>query len=296
VSNDDPDATTIRRREARSGNVSFGDAVTLHNTSRSRIVMVPFFIRRSVGIDLAVKLVTYRKAEPPNDWITVEEKSLSISEPAARALLKGLKEHLAVAEEKEDGSYILIRVSEGTADLGAHDPAAVAAVLTRVLSQGEVVKHLAEAELSEELVKALRGAIRLKEMQSAVAQLRTHLDSGQSDESVYQEWCEAHSWAFGNAYVMRDDVRHISLGDRLDLLLPTVISGYRDLVELKRPNMEVMRYDESHRNYYFSSEASQAIGQCHRYLDIFGEVAAKGLLDHPEIVAYHPRAIIVIGR
>jgi hypothetical protein len=26
------------------------------------------------------------------------------------------------------------------------------------------------------------------------------------------------------------------------------------------------------------------------------EHAAKGLLDHPEIIAYHPRAIIVIGR
>ena len=26
------------------------------------------------------------------------------------------------------------------------------------------------------------------------------------------------------------------------------------------------------------------------------ELAAKGLRDHPEVVAYHPRAIIVIGR
>lgn len=34
----------------------------------------------------------------------------------------------------------------------------------------------------------------------------------------------------------------------------------------------------------------------HRYLDRLQDVAANGLLDHPEIVAYHPRAIIVIGR
>ena len=75
-----------------------------------------------------------------------------------------------------------------------------------------------------------------------------------------------------------------------------VISGYRDIVELKRPDMRVLLYDEDHRNFYFSADVSRAIGQCHRYLDVLHEVAAQGLLDHPEIVAYHPRRIIVIGR
>jgi hypothetical protein len=31
-------------------------------------------------------------------------------------------------------------------------------------------------------------------------------------------------------------------------------------------------------------------------LDVLHEVAANGLRDHPDIVAYHPRAIIVLGR
>jgi hypothetical protein len=60
--------------------------------------------------------------------------------------------------------------------------------------------------------------------------------------------------------------------------------------------MQVLYFDEPHRNFYFSAEVSKAIGQCHRYLDVLHDVAAKGLRDHPEIVAYHPRAIIVIGR
>ena len=57
-----------------------------------------------------------------------------------------------------------------------------------------------------------------------------------------------------------------------------------------------MAEDDKHRNFYFSSEVSRAIGQCHRYLDVLHEEASKGLRDHPEIVAYHPRATIVIGR
>jgi hypothetical protein len=292
----DDDVRTIHWRTAASGRVGYSDPIILHESSRSKIVLVPFYIHRSHGTELSVKIQGYRKGDPPNDWVLMEDKSVSLDEAAARALLVGLREHLAVAKEGSDGNYILIRVAEGTAQLGEHDPATVAAALTRVLSQDEIVRHLGETELSVELIRAFRGAIRLKEMRAAVAQLRQHLEAGEANEEVYQKWCEAHSWAFGNAYVMRDAVRDISTGDRLDLLLPTVISGYRDIVELKRPDMDVLRYDATHRNYYFSSDVSKAIGQCHRYLDVFHEVAAKGLLDHPEVVAYHPRAIIVIGR
>jgi hypothetical protein len=60
--------------------------------------------------------------------------------------------------------------------------------------------------------------------------------------------------------------------------------------------MPVMYYDQSHRNYYFSADVSKAIGQVHRYLDVLHDEGAGGLQDHPEIVAYHPRGIIVIGR
>jgi len=286
----------IARREAKSGNVSYGDGVVLHDTSKRRVVLIPFFIHHSDHNELAIKITTYLKKAPPLEWPILEEKSLSLDEAATRRLLGGLRDHLAVAKEDSDGNYILIRVLEGTAQIGEHDPAAVASALTKVLSSQEILEHLTDTDLSEELVKAFRGAIRLKEMQTAVSQLRDYLERGETSEEVYQRWCETHSWAFGSAYVMRDEVREISPGDHLDILLSTVISGYRDIVELKRPNMRVLLYDEDHRSYYFAADVSRALGQCHRYLDVLQEVAAKGLLDHPEIVAYHPRAIIVIGR
>lgn len=243
-----------------------------------------------------MKLVTYDKAAPPEDWVLIEQKSISIGEASSRKLLATLRSRLAVAESGESGEFLVIRVAEGTAQLGAHDPAQVAAALTKVLSQDEIVQHLKGTELSTELVSAFRGAIRLSEMRSAVAKLRELLDSGEASEPIYQDWCEKHSWAFGNAYVLRDEVREISTGDALDLMLPSVIAGYRDIVELKRPDMQVLFYDEPHKNFYFSADVSKAIGQCHRYLDVLHEAAAKGLRDHPEIVAYHPRAIVVIGR
>lgn len=190
----------------------------------------------------------------------------------------------------------MISVEEGTVQVGELDPSVVAGAIAGPLRENEVVSHLAELDLSAEMVTAFRGAIRLKELRTALASLRHHLDGGVADEQTYQAWCEEHSWAFGNAYVVNDCVRAISRSDKVDLLLPRVLGGFRDLIELKRPDKTVLAYDTAHKNHYFTTEVSKAIGQCHRYLDVLEEDGRHGLRDAREVVAYHPRATIVIGR
>ena len=286
----------IFRREAQSGNVSYGDAVVIHESNKSRVVMVPFYIARTIGTDLSIKIITYKKATPPTAWLAVEEKSISLNETASRKLLQAIREHLTVADGEGDGDYLLIKLAEGTTNLGEHDPAQVANALTKVLSRRDLITHLKAADLGTELTSALKRSIRIKGLQSAVENLRHNLDSGIDDEATYQQWCQQHSWSFGNSYFPPDQIRQITRSDKIDLLLPTVVGGFRDIVELKRPGMEVLRKDVSHENYYFASEVSKAIGQCHRYLDLLHQAADNGLLDHPEVVAYHPRATIIIGR
>lgn len=285
---------TIRRREARSKRLSYADPVVVYDSRQRLVKMVPFFISRTEGTDLAVKIVTYQKRD--DGFIEIEQKSVSLPEAGARNLLKALRDHLQLAEEDANGNYVLLKVADGGVQLGEHDAESIVTALAKAMSQPEIVEHLEGTELSTELIGAFRTAIRLNEMRSAVTQLRSHLEADITEESVYQDWCENHSWAFGNAYVMRDDVRNISAGDKLDLLLPSVITGFRDIVELKRPNDDVVLYDSGHRNYYFAAPVSKAIGQCHRYLDVLHDEAATGLRDHPDVLAYHPRAIIVIGR
>src|SRR5690606_33131165 len=109
MSTNEEDVSSISRREAASGRVSYGDPVILHDTTRTRIQLVPFYVPRSEGTDLSVKIVTYKKSPPPNDWVVLEEKSLSLNEAASRALLHALRTHLAVADQDEDGDYIVIR-------------------------------------------------------------------------------------------------------------------------------------------------------------------------------------------
>ena len=133
---------TIRTREAKSGKLRYSDPAILIESSRRRVVVVPFFIPHSDHTELAIKLSSYLKAKPPFNWSVIEEKSLSLGEEAARKLLNALRAHLKVAEAGEDGSYLVIRVSEGTALLSSHDPAKVAQALTKVLGQPEIVEHL----------------------------------------------------------------------------------------------------------------------------------------------------------
>jgi len=286
----------VVRKTASSGKVDYAPPVVLNETSKSKLHALAWFIPHSDGrTAFSLKLEGFVKAKD-QPWIEDKAKTLTLSETSSLQLLKYLQTHLPLAAQSETGEFILIRVANGEANLTGHDPQELVGALTKVLSQSELLGHLSSTELTHELSTALRGSIRLSEMRSAVAELRSNLGSGEAGEQTYQAWCEKHCWAFGNAYVVRDEVRAISTGDNLDLLLPNVIAGYRDIVELKRPDKEVLLYDAAHKNYYFSADVSRAIGQCHRYLDILHQAAKDGLLDHKEVVAYHPRATIVIGR
>ncbi|MGY6085335.1 Shedu anti-phage system protein SduA domain-containing protein [Stenotrophomonas sp. SM006] len=276
--------------------MDYAPPVVLNETSKSKLHALAWFIPHSDGrTTFSLKLEGFVKAKD-QPWIEDKAKTLTLSETSSLQLLKYLQTHLSLAAQSETGEFILIRVANGEANLTGHNPQELVGALTKVLSQSELLGHLSSTELTHELSTALRGSIRLSEMRSAVAELRSNLGSGEAGEQTYQAWCEKHCWAFGNAYVVRDEVRAISTGDNLDLLLPNVIAGYRDIVELKRPDKEVLLYDATHKNYYFSADVSRAIGQCHRYLDILHQAAKDGLLDHKEVVAYHPRATIVIGR
>src|SRR5579863_9854615 len=120
------DFETIRTRRAKSGKISYSDPVVLRDSSKRQVVVVPFFIPRTDRTELAIKIVSYLKQPPPISWAVIEEKSVSLGEEASRKLLSALKTHLKIAEIGEDGSFLLIRVSEGTANLTEHDPAKVA--------------------------------------------------------------------------------------------------------------------------------------------------------------------------
>jgi hypothetical protein len=286
-------AAALRRIEAKSGQLDYGNAVVIHDTQAKHIRIVPFYVSRSSGCELSVRIEYWRKKFGLPMWPL---QALSLNAADCRELHRRLGDFLQIAKQDGDGDYIVLRLDGGVVDLTCADPATVAGSLVGILSKPDIAKYLTTRELSSELLQGLRTVMRYQELRAAVDELRLNLQTGVTDEQTYQAWCNRHSWAFGNAYLINDTVRSITTGDQVDALLPSVRSGLRDIIELKRPNMPVLHWDTTHRDYFFSQDVSRAIGQCHRYLDVLQEEAIRGLRDHPEVVAYHPRAMIVIGR
>lgn len=280
----------INRRPSQSDGVHYSDPVELHDTSVLRIEFVPFFIERTGRSQSACKIVRYDKRE---GW---QQTSISLQEAAVRRLHVALGEHLAVSSASQ-GSYIILRTDGTIAEDAEISPEGVARAIGTLLRTDGLANYLDDIDLGTELAHAMKTNLRLRELRDSVAELTNYLREGATSESLYQDWCERHSWSFGNAYVVNDEIRSISATDQVDLLLPRRLGGFRDLIELKRPDMPILHWDSSHRNWHWSADVSKAIGQCHRYLDVLHtEVGLTGLRDAPDLVAYHPRATIVIGR
>lgn len=287
-------ASVISRNASQNENVDYIDPVILSENSKTKVILRGWYIHHSDYVEFKAKIQTYNK--PEFGWIEVEDKTINLSGEATARLASELPKYIAVAKEEVAGEYLTVRLSDGTADLDQLDPEKVVSGLLGILNQESVASHLSGKELGPELAKALRYSVRLAEMKTAMLELRGLLEDGITEERYYQAWCEKYPWAFGNQFVVNDSIRDIGIHDQVDILVPRIMAGFRDIIELKRPNMEILKYDNDHRDYFFSREASMAIGQCHRYLDKFAEAARHGLDDAKHIIAYHPEATIVMGR
>ena len=294
---DGTEISPVRRERATNRDMDYSSPVLLHESRKTKITVLPWYVKRSAGqVDTSLKFEVheYRKSTIGGLWWP--NSTLNLNASATRKLFTTLGTFLKAAETETGKAFLIVPVGPGLADLAGHSPDAVAQALVSALDQPSILQQLANTDISAELAEALKQSVKLKQLHTAVAELRATLESGEAEESVYQSWCERHSWSFGHMYVLHDELRDIGHHDSIDLLLPGIVTGFRDVIELKRPDKNVILDDPGRRSWYFSSDVSKAIGQCHRYLDLLGEVAVRGMRDHPEIIAYHPRATIVIGR
>ena len=289
------DERQVSRKQSQSQQrVSFTDPILIKNTEGLHFEVLLQYIKRSAGDQIAPKLIYYKRAQGAFRVGFPVEFTLQHDE--AKELKRVLEEGLAVAESSQDGDFLVLRLDGTGTGLSGRDPKAVGKAIAPLVANEDVLRALADTEDGAELLRGVQSSVRLTELSLAIGELRSNLQGSVTAEQAYQEWCERHRWVFGNVYAMRDEVRTIAIGDSVDGLLEQTANGFRDIFELKRPDMEPMKYDRTHKSYYWSRDVSMAIGQCHRYLDVLHEAAANGLRDHREVVAYHPRAVIIIGR
>jgi antiviral defense system Shedu protein SduA len=271
------------------------DPTVIRSTEQTHFeVMAQYIHHKNSSDELSLK-VKYWKRKLGEMRIGYPAE-FSLSELEATRLRDAINVALAVVDRPDEGELLVLEIGSQRIIAESGDVATVSRSVAAALSDPSVLAALRKDEEGRALVGAMQLSARIAELAEAVEELRSALNSGEVREQFYQDWCDAHNWAFGDAYAMRDDVRTIALGDQVDLLMARTANGLRDIFELKRPDMRLLGYDSSHKCYYWSADASRAIGQCHRYIDALHDYARNGLRDNPDVVAYHPQAFIIQGR
>lgn len=115
---------------------------------------------------------------------------INLKHAEVTALHNALHRFLAVTDEA-DGRYVVIRLDDGD-DVQARK-------LAGVLSRPGVAARLTAEDLNADVALALSIPVRVRDLEAAVAELRGDLESGVVAEAGYQDWCDRHNWAFGNA-------------------------------------------------------------------------------------------------
>ena len=169
-----PSVNVIEKRQAKNSDaVSFSAPQVIHETSNSRVEFVAYYSVRDGEKSLVrCRLDTRRK----KGHIIVPDRSLDLSESAARRLLELLRNILMITDE-DSGNYVFIKLTNGSASFDRErDKAKAAQALNDIVSNPEFVSHLRNQELSSLLREAIQGAVRISEVRSALAQLRRYLD------------------------------------------------------------------------------------------------------------------------
>ena len=188
-------ARMIDRRTTVDGSKSHAEQVTLRSTSQSSIDVHTVFLDNG---EISVKLRGWHKTGPGGmrrGWPTGE---MTLSHREAEQLKNLLSQYLTVGEHPDHGEYLVVRLDEAEA-LGGMEGAVLVRGFAQVLRRPELVQHLTADDFSDELLAAVEGHVRLRELRMAVETLKGHLATGDDDEAIYQAWCDAHPWVFGSA-------------------------------------------------------------------------------------------------
>ena len=120
-------------------------------------------------------------------------------------------------------------------------------------------------------------------------------------EKKWQNFFDDFVTLFDSRYQDKIDLKNITVGFTKypDLVLLDVY-GFIDLYELKRCETKLLKYDNSHKNYYWSDEIAKTIAQTAIYLQDLKENASNYLVKIKdetgiEVKVINPKAFIVAG-
>jgi hypothetical protein len=188
----------------------------------------------------------------------------------------------------------------------------VPGALARILGPG-VAKKLSSKDkealnaflpdyLKSEAMSAivLKASTQIESLKELASELETEIASAHA-ESWWQTYIQSKILLIQQGYIRAVEKMNIGIGEVKfpDFSLVTH-DNYLDILEIKKPDTPILKYDSSRNNYYWDAEISRAIIQVENYLanvSRFASEVRSFILDKYAInlKVVRPRGIILAG-
>lgn len=174
-----------------------------------------------------------------------------------------------------------------------------------------IKKYLSlNAENNEALSKLQTDLViqgRKKTLDEVIKKFEKHLKDKNFDEKKWQKFLHEEVFFFISNYI--ESIREANVnfgkteeGEKKPDFVWIDIYGFLDVFEIKTPYTDILakRVDKSHKNYYFSSDASRAISQIEKYI-LFLERNVEGFEKYISkqtkipFSVLKPKAFLIIG-
>lgn len=177
-------------------------------------------------------------------------------------------------------------------------------IIPRLSSQDKEALHgfLPEYISSESLgtVNKLKAKAQIETLRGLASDLEREIPR-EHPEAWWQTYIKSNILLLQQGYITAIEKLNTTIGDTRfpDFLLVTH-DNYLDVMEIKKPNTQILRADSSRGNFYFDSEISKAVIQTENYIDNITkqqDTIRSFLKDKRglEIRAVRPRGIILAG-
>ncbi|GEM_PF-1522239 len=120
-------------------------------------------------------------------------------------------------------------------------------------------------------------------------------------EEEWQKYFKQNILVLQEGYIKILDKMNIDIESRLPDFCLITTDGYLDVMEIKTPQTTLLKFDKSHKNYYWSPDIAKAISQAEKYIDtiikntdrIRTHIKDKHNID---LRVIKPRGIIIAGQ
>lgn len=104
-------------------------------------------------------------------------------------------------------------------------------------------------------------------LDDVIKEFESNLAKKTLKEEEWQKFLKEKVFRFMSSYVATIDKQNVSLDVSYPDFVLVDVYGFIDVFEIKRHDIQLLAFDDSHDNYYWKSDIAQAISQIENYID-----------------------------